>query len=126
MMNTTSFAGSDFSSKDMWPREMKDAPRRQSQPIDMDGISQWTGVIGGSALALYGISRRSVPGLVLAGIGVMVAKSFMNEACQSVAQFCPQFSDRPADPGIEKNRVDEASWESFPASDPPSHSKITS
>ena len=114
-----------FTGEDMWPRDMNSTPHGPS--IDMVNVVQLAGILGGSALALYGFTRRSLPGLVLAGVGGMIASRCMTGSCpvSSVHNY-PYFANRPADPDIEKNQVDEASWESFPASDAPSHSHITS
>lgn len=55
-------------------------------------------------------------GLAAAG-GYYVYRCFVKGQCD----IAPQWADLP-DPAVEENPVDEASWESFPASDPPSFS----
>ena len=113
-----------FTGEDLWPRDMN---ATQGPSVDMDNVAHWAGILGGSALALYGFTRRSLPGLVLAGVGGMIASRCMSGSCPtSAVHNYPYFANRPADPDLETNNVDEASWESFPASDPPSHSHITS
>ena len=34
---------------------------------------RWISVIGGTALAAYGLARRSIPGVLLAGVGGILA-----------------------------------------------------
>jgi uncharacterized membrane protein len=40
-----------------------------SAETNVAGIERWLSVIAGSALAAYGLKRRSIPGLVLSGLG---------------------------------------------------------
>lgn len=84
---------------------------------------QWTSLLGGGALALYGLSRRSLTGLILAGVGGALAYRTMQEVAPH-AQRPPDIGagSAAAWPGeaVIDNEVDEASWESYPASDPPS------
>jgi len=102
--------------------------RRRSEPINVDELGHWVTLVGSGALAVYGVTRRSWPGLVLGLLAGSVFMECRKGNCDmdllSTGDY-PQFSDRPADPRIEHSKVDEASWESFPASDPPSVARST-
>lgn len=77
-----------------------------------------TQMIAGGLLALYGLSRRSLTGLALAGIGgTMLYRAYQSHCCNLMPSYRAA-PERPH-PLVAANRVDEASWESFPASDAP-------
>ena len=79
-------------------------------------------VLGGMALALIGLSRRSLPGLMLAGLGGYLAYRAA-EVCQPGLCDINTTFGGPSLPHPEtEDLVDEASIDSFPASDPPSFS----
>jgi uncharacterized membrane protein len=85
---------------------------------------QWAKLVGGGVLALYGLSRRSWTGLVLAGVGTGLAYQVLRQ--HGIDLTPPRLRAIGAgdianvpDPSSVQNEVDEASWESFPASDPP-------
>lgn len=42
---------------------------RRANQINVGNVERWASVIGGSALAAYGLKRRSLAGLVLSGLG---------------------------------------------------------
>ena len=100
---------------------------RSGDSFDVDQMGHWLTLAGSGALAFYGFTRRSWPGLMLALLGGSVFMQCRKGNCDlgDLLSDVPQFSDRPADPRIEHSRVDEASWESFPASDPPSVARST-
>jgi uncharacterized membrane protein len=75
---------------------------------------------GGVGLALVGLANRSVAGLLLAGVGAALA--YRSADCshrwsEPSTSLAEESSKRHFD-----NVVDEASYDSFPASDPPAYS----
>lgn len=87
---------------------------------------QWAALLGGGALALFGLSRRSLTGLVLAGVGGSMAyRALQGVRQQQTLEHPPAHGEstlaQSPGPSVMDDRVDEASWESFPASDPPSN-----
>jgi uncharacterized membrane protein len=90
---------------------------------DLDS-RQWAKLVGGGVLTLYGLSRRSWGGLVLAGVGAGLAYQVLRQhgfeltPSRLRAIGAGDIANVP-DPSSVQNEVDEASWESFPASDAP-------
>jgi hypothetical protein len=90
--------------------------------------SAWLAVAGGGALAMIGMKRGGVVGLVLALTGASVAVNGVRRVGEG-SHFRPE---RPMPPSLDpaqfperKDAVQEASEESFPASDPPAHTATT-
>jgi hypothetical protein len=72
----------------------------------------------GAALALYGLSTRSLSGLILAGIGGYYA--YKNAECDPLCgKVNSTFGSPHASHPLTEDIVEEASVASFPASDPP-------
>ena len=89
-------------------------------------------LLGGSALALYGLSRRSVPGTLLATFGgMLVGMGVTRERKPARMREIPVNCEPDDAPPVSRDasgegcgpppdKIDEAGWESFPAIDPPS------
>ena len=97
----------------VWDRRGWDGTRQQL------AITRWLLGIGGSALALQGLRRRSVAGSLLAGVGGTIAWwAFTGEGDLSDARrFVTQMVERAG--WRREDLVHDASADSFPASDAP-------
>jgi uncharacterized membrane protein len=86
----------------------------------------WGQAIGGLYLVATGIRRNTFVGGVTASLGCCLAARGVSRIFTSQPRVVqtPSLTERP-DPAVVDNPVDEASWESFPASDSPFFSGIT-
>jgi len=116
---------------------MDTATRANDRPISLSAacdetnvcraaaFDTWGQLLGGFYLMVSGIRRNSFTGGVMASIGSCLA--YRGALCllgdSSPRRVTPK-AERP-DPAVVDNPVDEASWESFPASDSPVFSGIT-
>jgi uncharacterized membrane protein len=89
-------------------------------------LETWGQALGGLFLVATGMRRNSFVGGVMASLGCCLAArgvSCLFSSQPRVVQALKQ-AEKP-DPAVVDNPVDEASWESFPASDSPFFSGIT-
>jgi uncharacterized membrane protein len=104
------------SSVSVWDRRGWDGTREQL------ATTRWLVGIGGGALALQGVRPRSVIGSVLAALGgtlawwALTGEGDLSEARRRVSQLLGPFTRS------QREQIDDASADSFPASDPPASS----
>jgi len=92
----------------------------------MSGFETWGQFLGGLYLVATGLRRNTFTGGVLASMGSCLVYRGANclLGLATHARRSTTHAHRP-DPSIVNNPIDEASWESFPASDAPVFSGIT-
>jgi hypothetical protein len=114
-------------SKKMGKRPISLSPACDGQNPQMaSAFETWGQLLGGLFLIGAGMRQNSFTGGIVASIGSCLV--YRGAAClygspQGRRQHGRR-SERP-DPAVVDNPIDEASWESFPASDSPVFSGIT-
>ncbi len=97
----------------------------------MNNTKRWIAVISGGTLALYGLTRRSPGGIVLVfGGSYLLYRGLTGQhlayrdnqtglETESRNPFEQGWQEQPGDAIDPTDIIDEAVWETFPASDPP-------
>jgi hypothetical protein len=106
----------------MEPRDITRLGRDGGQQVNISESERWASFLFGGMMALLGIQLRSFRGalLAVAGAGLVYRGVTGHCAKYEALDLSTSEHDRELPLPPRGDRVDEASIESFPASDPPS------
>lgn len=96
-------------------------PDRQvgGAPMEAHDVRRGAGFIATGAAVLYMLRRNSLSGSLLALAAGTVAPAIANRLRRRLFTRTDDCVTKPVSPRKSDNPVEEAGWESFPASDPP-------